>query len=512
MDGWYSSFYRDGRFSRLLYHRRAAPGLYGKTDESVLKRILGSSSRPDFHPIGFSVTLKDLTVLQEAHPDPPVAHFPLLHASVHWRAVLLGRLVAEFELENPRIHINLVQLRAEVANKVPVEERGWQEAVEAIYPLKINLLTIRNGDFVYIDEDPKRPLHVSQIFLEANNIRNVISPERTYPSPFHMEGRVFETGRMVVKGNADFLAEPHPGVDAYLDLEAIPLDRFRPVVSRYNLQLDDGFLALSGKIEYAPQIKIVHLQSLTAQKVKMNYVHSAKTATREKRTVEKAKKAARKVSNKPDVLLRVDDLRLSGVVGMVNKSANPSYRVYLDRIDLRLANLSNHFREGEARAKLTGNFMGSGRTSATANFRPETRGPDFSLAVEIVGTHLPAMNDILRAYGNFDVASGSFSLYSEIKVKNDTIDGYVKPLFRNVDVYDRRQEKDKSVLQKIYEGVVEGVAELLENQPRDQVATQADLSGKVDNPQASTLQIIVGLIQNAFVKAILPGFEREASR
>ena len=466
----------------------------------------------DFHPIGLSVTLKDLTVLQQAHPDPPVAHFPVLHASLHWRAILAGRLVAEFELERPRIYINLAQLRAEAASEVPVEERGWQGAVQAIYPLKVNLLTIRDADLVYIDQDPKRPLHLSQLFLKANNIRNIYSPERTYPSPFRLEGNVFGTGRMAVKGNANFLAEPHPGIDAYLDLEETPLDYFRPILARYNFQISDGLLSASGKIEYAPQIKIAHLRTLTANKVKLDYIHSAKTAPQEKRRAEETREAAREVSNKPGVLLRIDDLRLTGDLGMVNQAADPSYRLFFNRMDFHLTNLSNHFSEGEARAKLNGYFMGSGNTSATAAFRPETDGPDFDLAVKIVGTKLPAMNDLLRAYGNFDVVAGSFSpLYSEIRVKNDTIDGYVKPLFKDVDVYDRRQDEEKNLFRKVYEGLVGGVAELLENQPREQVATQADLSGEVEDPQASTWQIVVRLIQNAFVKAILPGFEREAS-
>jgi hypothetical protein len=57
--------------------------------------------------------------------------------------------------------------------------------------------------------------------------------------------------------------------------------------------------------------------------------------------------------------------------------------------------------------------------------------------------------------------------------------------------------------------VAGGVSEILENFPRDEVATQANISGPLDNPQASTWQVVVTLIQNAFFKAILPGFERE---
>src|SRR6266545_8092122 len=33
----------------------------------------------DFHPHGFSLDLKGVTVVQDAHPDPPVADIPYLH-------------------------------------------------------------------------------------------------------------------------------------------------------------------------------------------------------------------------------------------------------------------------------------------------------------------------------------------------------------------------------------------------------------------------------------------------
>jgi hypothetical protein len=38
------------------------------------------------------------------------------------------------------------------------------------------------------------------------------------------------------------------------------------------------------------------------------------------------------------------------------------------------------------------------------------------------------------------------------------------------------------------------------------------MSGPVENPQANTWEIVEKLVQNAFFKAILPGFEREVSR
>jgi hypothetical protein len=55
--------------------------------------------------------------------------------------------------------------------------------------------------------------------------------------------------------------------------------------------------------------------------------------------------------------------------------------------------------------------------------------------------------------------------------------------------------------------MVTGVAQVMKkNVLRKEVATELDVSGRLDNPQTSTVQAIVKLIHHAF---ILPGFDRE---
>jgi len=93
-------------------------------------------------------------------------------------------------------------------------------------------------------------------------------------------------------------------------------------------------------------------------------------------------------------------------------------------------------------------------------------------------------------------------------MRDGVVDGYVKPLFREVDVYDVRQDKKKNIFRQLYEGILGGLSWLLENRPRDQVATSTRISGRLSNPETSTLDVVVGLIQNAYFQAILPGLER----
>jgi hypothetical protein len=82
-------------------------------------------------------------------------------------------------------------------------------------------------------------------------------------------------------------------------------------------------------------------------------------------------------------------------------------------------------------------------------------------------------------------------------------------LFKEVDVYDPKQDRKKGLFAKLYEGILGGLAWVLENRPREEVATTTKISGKLSNPETSTLEIFLGLVQNAFFRAILPGLERE---
>ena len=199
-------------------------------------------------------------------------------------------------------------------------------------------------------------------------------------------------------------------------------------------------------------------------------------------------------------------------IGYVNQAAKPSYRVFLTETTLDTQNFSNHLKDGVMRGRLRGKFMGSGRCQAEFTFRPETKGPDFNLALSIEDTDMRTMNDLFRAYGNFDVVAGVFSFYSEITVRQGKIEGYVKPLFRDMDVYDQRQDREKGIFRKMYEGLVGGISSLLTNRPREEVATQVTISGDIESPQTSTWETVARLIQNAFFQAILPGFEKEVSQ
>ncbi len=464
-----------------------------------------------FHPFGFSITLLDTSLVQDAHPKPPVADFPRLHASVHWRALLHLRLVADFQFDRPKIHVDRTHVVAEANDKVRVQDRGWQRALESIYPLKIDRFAVRDGEITYIDDPKSTPLHIDQLNFVATNIRNVRSRERTYPSELTLRGRIFDSGRLKLDGNADFLAEPYAGVKAALAVDDVRLDPFKPILERYNLTIAKGRLTVAGNVEYSPVVKTADVRDLAIRDLDAAYLVRAAHAEDAEKLRAKTAEAAKEVSNDPGILLLVRRMTATGPrIRFVNEAADPNYALELDDASLKVANVSNHENRPPMTGELHGTFMGSGPAQATFSFRPERQGPNFDLAAQIEHTDLVRMNDLFRAYGDFDVSAGQFSLYTELKVHDRRIDGYVKPLFADVKVYDREQDRHKKVLHQVYEGIVGGVAKLLENRPRQEVATSATITGPMDDPKLSTLQVVLKLIQNAFFRAILPGFEEQA--
>ena len=477
-----------------------------------LKGYTARIERLSFHPIGASLTLSGLVFTQDAHPDPPVLNVPRLEASVQWKTLIFGRVVANFRIVEPTLYVDRKHVEKEAQDPTPLDQHGWQQAFEAIYPLKINQVKIVDGQVTYVDEGPFKPLTLRRVNVLAENIRNIRSRDRVYPSDLRVEALVFDGGRLAIDGNADFLAEPHLGVKAAIALDGIELDYFRPLTSRQNVSIQRGTLAAKGRVEYAPTIKMVDLEEAVIRDVRIDYIHTPENTGVTKAAAVKTERTTRQAANRSDLILRIRDLRvIHADLGLVNKTVAPEFRMFLSNAEIRVNNVSNRLNEGIGRIEVRGKFMGSGATQVVANFRPEQRGPDFDAEIRIENTDMTAMNDLLRAYGKFDVVSGVFSFYSELHVKNGFLTGYVKPLFKDVKAYDPEQDRDKTFVRRLYERVISGVSKLMKNVPRKEVATKIDISGPLETAHGSTWQAVGNLIRNAFFKAILPGFDRQVS-
>ena len=463
----------------------------------------------ELHLWSLSLALIDLTVRQNQHPDPPVIEVDRLEAGVHWQALLSLRLVADLHAVRPRLHVDRRQLSAEASDPVAVQDKGWQAAVESIYPLKFNQVRISDGAMTYVD-DPHHPVRLTGIELVTTNIRNVRSAAGTFPSPLNLRATVFDRGQLAVDGAADYLATPDPAIRAGIVMKGIPLDRTAPIADDVSLQVHGGVLSADGQFESVKGARHAHLRHARVSGLAADYVHDPRApATR--RAAQLARSSAA-LASQPTVRVDVDELRITdATLGVVDRATSPAYRVFFDQADVRVLNVSNQTAQGRGWIMLRGRFMGSGPSDLWTSFVADRRTPDLNVSVQIRDTDMRTMNDLLQAYGDFDVVGGTFSLFSELSVNRGKVDGYLKPIFTDMDVYDTRQERNDSLGQKLYEGVVGGVAGLLRNR-EDSTATRSRMSGDVAAPELSTWEIIVNLVRNAFFDSILPGLEHSRAR
>jgi len=153
--------------------------------------------------------------------------------------------------------------------------------------------------------------------------------------------------------------------------------------------------------------------------------------------------------------------------------------------------------------------MGSGTGHAEALFREGKSGPDFELSLAVDNTPLTAMNDVLRPYLNFTADGGTFALYLQLRVSHGRVEGYIKPMFRDLEVH---RDEQGGLGHKIYNGLMRVASKVLENRKSDLVATEVKIEGSVNSPKTSVWQIVGNLVQNAFFKTILPGFEKQSRR
>lgn len=477
-----------------------------------LKGYTAELAELDFHPLGFGLTLEGLTIRQDKHPKPAVIEIPQFEASVEWKQLLRLQLVADVAIVRPKLHVDRTQFVSEMKDPVPVEDKGWQEAVESIYPLEINEFRIEDADITYIDSKDEPPLHLTRFNLVARDIRNVSDGEKDYPSELWVQSNVFETGSFKIDGDADFLRTPYAAVDTDITLDKIPLDKIKAIANNVNLLMKGGVLTAQGHVEYTPTTKVVQLREAAIDGVSIDYEHNPKTVAAEAKRAEQVRETVGDLTETPETIVLVDTFRIrKSQFGYIDKTAEPDYRLFVKDTDVTLKNFSNKPGAKDSNVALKGMFMGSGPTTVDATFQPLAKTAEFDLNMAIEPTQLTTMNDMLRAFGNFDVVGGTFAFYSKVSIHDGNIRGWVKPMFEDMNVYSPGQDSNKGFFHQVYENVIEGVKVLFENS-RETVATETTITGRVENPRTSTWDILVNLARNAFVSAIVPGFESRVGK
>jgi Domain of Unknown Function (DUF748) len=183
------------------------------------------------------------------------------------------------------------------------------------------------------------------------------------------------------------------------------------------------------------------------------------------------------------------------------------------QVEGRLTNLTNVVEKGKetfADFHVDARVLKEGTAKIDGSINPNARQPTFDLNLTLKNTHLPDVNPWLRQYIKADAEAGDFELYMELAAADGKFKGYAKPVMRNVDIYSSA-EPEKNPLKRLWEGLVDFAADVLENDETDQVAARVPFSGTIKNPKAGVLETFVSVLRNAFVSAFARSLEGSIS-
>lgn len=197
-----------------------------------------------------------------------------------------------------------------------------------------------------------------------------------------------------------------------------------------------------------------------------------------------------------------------GSVHFRSYQTTPPVDAYLSHVEGKVENLSNvrnSLEPLQATATVSAIAMGDARLQVKVKIDPFSYKPTFQLGLRLLGLDATKLNDLAQAYGWFTFERGWFDLVVELNAKEGQLDGYVKPLFRNLKVLGVPSDlKTDNPIQFIWEALLEATTDVLKNDQRDQFGTVIPFTGSVDSPSPDVLAVIGNVLRNAFVRAYLP--------
>jgi hypothetical protein len=187
---------------------------------------------------------------------------------------------------------------------------------------------------------------------------------------------------------------------------------------------------------------------------------------------------------------------------------SPPVDLYTSHVNIVVTNLTNIHNEMDpliATVIAEGLVMDQGKFEYRMKLDPFSYYPTFQLTFRLLGLDVTKMNDLTRAYGKFDYERGWFDLVIELDATEGRIEGYVKPLYRNIRILSLEKDMaEDNVIEFFWEALVGGVTAVLTNQRRHQFGTKIPVAGNLTQPQPAVLEALGNVFRNAFIRAYLP--------
>jgi hypothetical protein len=176
--------------------------------------------------------IQDIEIVKTGSGQPvPFFKAERVEATIEWRSLVHGQLVAEANLYRPQA--NLVQAETEQQSQLG-KEVNWVEQFKQLFPFKFNTVRVIDGTVTFRAPgiQTKDALTARHIDGWLANLTNVADSDKETFASFHFTASVLDGGSAKVEGSVDPLAT-QPTFDLNLSVQNVQLPQVNPWLTRF---------------------------------------------------------------------------------------------------------------------------------------------------------------------------------------------------------------------------------------------------------------------------------------
>jgi uncharacterized protein DUF748 len=195
---------------------------------------------------------------------------------------------------------------------------------------------------------------------------------------------------------------------------------------------------------------------------------------------------------------------INGKVSYIDDYSSPKVDIYFNEMNALATNLNNSKDYTEnlpSKIILTSRTIGDGNFDLDMDINILKQVPEFDFNLKLDEVNLPALNDFFKAYAKVDAESGTLSLYSELALIDKNLDGYFKPLTKDIKILDWKNEEENT-FGKLWEALIGLAGNVIENQRKDQIGSKIPINGNLDNTNVGTWKALISLLKNAYLNPL----------
>lgn len=227
----------------------------------------------DVHLYRGSYTVKDIRV-DKTDDKIPVPFFAAdkVELGVEWRALLHGSVATQTVLVNPTM--NFIAESKGKNGQLSINE-GWQKTMQALFPLNIDHIEVKNGTlhFRSYEGKPSFDVYLKNIDIRMDNLRNALNSKEKLPSIIALQANTMDGAPVKIDMRFNLFAK-QPTFYLKVSVENMDIKKANDFLHHYTkVNVKQGWLSLyveaaaaDGKIKGYAEPMIKNLQIIEPKK------------------------------------------------------------------------------------------------------------------------------------------------------------------------------------------------------------------------------------------------------